>query len=325
MDLDYTILPGPDFSMVGQYSLTSLKEIYASENFRVQKQKGAFSLKYQPFSFFKTTLRYNPNISVVRAERDIVNSSAELKNANVDITPLTNVALKYNYQANHAFTKDPEYGFLLSSEDQTISNIYVLRLMPQEKVDLEFRSRYTTKLDNDLDDTDTANMYYTDGEGYEIEKGAAIYMRWTRELLLSLDYNNLRQVMDYQNAASLNVKINEDKYGFDAKYKYDMYWTYHLFGAYARRENLLVTENNITYEYSPGAGVAYRLVNFKLSYDYTYIETTMGDDSLRHKHDLSLTYDLNTFISFVTNAEHIDSVRPRYKTTDVLVKMSATF
>lgn len=325
VDFDYTIQPGPDFSTLGQYSLTSLKETFVSQSYRVQKQKGSFALKYQPWDFFKLNLRYNPNQSIVKAERDIVNSSVELKNANVDLSPWNNLSLKYNLLDNHSYTKNPAYNFILSSEDQTISDVYILRALPHEKVDLELRSRYTRKIDNDLNDTNTANMFYTDGKGYETEKGIAIYTRWTRELLLSLDYARMYEIMDYQNAPSLNIKLNEDKYGFDAKYKYDLYWTYHLFGSYARRENLLVTENNITYEYSPGAGVAYRILNFKISYDYTYIETTMGEETLKHKHDLSLTYDFNTFINLVANAQHIDSLRPRYKTTDVLVKFSATF
>jgi hypothetical protein len=44
----------------------------------------------------------------------------------------------------------------------------------------------------------------------------------------------------------------------------------------------LLERDNLTYEYAPGAGVAYRLLNFKVSYDYTRTESYLGEEVLRH-------------------------------------------
>ncbi len=327
MDLDYIITPFYEFNTAGQYSITSLKETLVSQDYRVQKEKGSFSLKWTPTNYLRTNLRYNPNISVVRADHDFVNSFSALKNFNLDYSPYAYSSFKYEYLDNYAFTKDLQNAstIYLKSEDETETNIYLLRISPTDKLDLDLKYRNSLINDDDLNNTNTTNVYYTGGKGYENERGFVLYGRPNREWLCAFDYSRAFQRMDYANEPSLNIKEQRDKYGLDAKYKLDQNWTLHFFGSFLRKENQLLSVDNLIYEYAPGAGISYRLVNFKTSYDYTRTESTLGADLLNHKHDLALTYDYNAFVNLILNAEHIDSERPRYKTTSVLTKFSATF
>jgi hypothetical protein len=59
----------------------------------------------------------------------------------------------------------------LSSEDRSASDIYLLRYSPLEKLDLEYKYRTTQLIDNDLNKTNSQNIYYTDGKGDEHEQG----------------------------------------------------------------------------------------------------------------------------------------------------------
>lgn len=334
VELDYLLAPSYKMRAIGQYQLSSLKEQFVSEDYRVRKQKGSFSLRWNPVDYLRTNFKYNPNVSIVELEREQVDSYAEVRNVSLDYAYFSCFNFKYNYLYSWNFAKEMVEvdNFRLQSEDRLESDNYLLRFFPHEKIDMELKYTHIDKLNTNINDTNTSNVYYAEGLGYETRKGLSFYSRLTRKILLTLDFTQEYEIMEYENEPSVNIEDLRNIAGFDTRYNLNRNWTFHLFGTFAKNENLLVSKNNITYEMAPGAGFTFKIINLKFSYDYTMTKSLLEGDSydvreeyLRHKHSAGISYDLSHFINFIVNAEHINSERPYYKTTDVLAKLSASF
>lgn len=325
MELDYALSPWDIFNSNGNYSIETLIEEFASTNQHIQKQRGNFLLRYQPFHQLRTTLRYAPNVSL--ADGRIPYALTEGQNAIVDLAPFNWSALKYTYTANRSQSKDITRlaDNILNSENQNQENMYLLRILPLEVLDLEFKYRDKNILDNFLDENITSNLIYSEGQGFVQEKGLNIYYRPWKHIQLINGYSITNEEMHYLNLPSFNAEIEQEIYNTNIQYQIGEYWTVFAGCDFLKTTDFLVSKNNITYEYAPGAGFSCRYTAFRLHYDYKKIESVLGEKNLKHQHNLSLEYYWSSYLQSSLTLEKIKSELPAYEIMDLLGKISASF
>ncbi|MDR2431318.1 MAG: hypothetical protein LBD99_03585, partial [Candidatus Margulisbacteria bacterium] len=325
LDTNYSLSPAGWLNSNGNYSIETLVEELSSANHRVQKQRGNFLLRCQPLNFLRLTLRYAPNISI--AETNLPYAFFAGQNAAADLAPFSWSSLKYTYTANHAQTRDtarlPEN--ILKTEAKNQENMYILRLLPLETLDLELKYRHKDREDDFLDELVTASLVYSEGSGYELEQGLNIYYRPGKKLQLNGGYAQSTEQMNYLNLPSFNVLLEREIYNSSLQYQLNERWTAYLSCDLLKSTDLLASANNVTYEYTPGIGLACRYTEFRLRYDYKKTESAQGEKSLRHKHNLGLEYYWNSHLQSSLTAEKVKSEIPAYETTDLLAKISASF
>ncbi|MDR1996992.1 MAG: hypothetical protein LBQ83_01515 [Candidatus Margulisbacteria bacterium] len=325
MELDYTLSPWEAWNSNGNYTLETLYEELASVNYRVQKQRGNFLMRYQPLPLLRATLRYAPNISLTA--ENIPYSFFTGQNAVIDIAPFPWSSLKYTYTGNQAQTKDTARlaENILKTETQNQENMYLLRLLPRETLDLEFKYRAKDKLDNFLDEQLTGNLVYSDGSGREREKGLNIYYRPWKQTQFTNGWSLSSEEMTYLHLPSLNARLEREQYNSGIQQQLNDYWTLYLGCDFFQTTDLLASANNITREYAPGIGLGCRHTEFRARYDYKKIESVQGEKSLRQQHNLTLEYYWSSYLQSSLTVEKIRSEIPAYETTDLLGKLSASF
>lgn len=324
-DIDLDLNPDPSLRAQGQYTVQSLVENYASENFQVQKQKGSFLGRWQPLSAFRTIFKYTPVRHIIKAETPILAAQNDLKNLICDISPTYWLSSKYSYTEQYSQSKDLSrlQENILQQESTGLHQGLLLKFSPLEKLDIELKHR-NTKLFETQRDTTTNNVYFK-GRGQEYENGLIFFTRPTRELTLETAYINEYRDLLYDTATSLDYKLVAETYRLDSKYRFLYFWTFRFFGSFHSMTDLLKPTDNITHEYTPGIGLGYRNAEFGISYDYSRTESTRGEDILSHTYIFNLQYDYSQYIQGSIARTQLVSERPRYITNEVIAKFSATF
>ncbi|GBR76305.1 hypothetical protein NO2_0875 [Candidatus Termititenax persephonae] len=323
-EIDYALSPSRFWNSNGNYSSETLLETFASANYRTQKQRGNFLLRLQPGSRLRVALRYSPNISL--AENSLPYSRAVLQNAALDYAPLNWLTVKYAYTGNQSKILDTAdlSAQSLKSETDNQENLYVLRWLPLDNLDWEFLWRVKRQLDNFRDENTSGNVY-SEGLGRETENSLTLYYRPRPRLQLTNGYSVSRAKMDYQNLPSRNIQMTSEKYNTAAEYAFSDHWTLYAGCDFLQIRDQLAATHNLTYEYAPSIGLGCRYTEFRLRYDYKKIELVQGGHGRRRQHDLSLEYYWNTYWQTSLAVEKVHSEIPRYATTDILGKFSASF
>jgi hypothetical protein len=131
--------------------------------------------------------------------------------------------------------------------------------------------------------------------------------------------------MRYLNLPSFNAEIEREGYNTNIQYHLGERWILSAGCDFLKTTDFLVSENNITYEYAPGAGISCRYTAFRAKYDYKKTESVQGDKTLRHQHNVSLEYYWSSYLQSSLTMEKVKSELPAYETMDLLGKISASF
>ena len=152
-----------------------------------------------------------------------------------------------------------------------------------------------------------------------------LYHRPTREWTMETGYTKLYKDLLYDTPTSLDYKLIIDTYKIDSKYRAWTFWTIRLFSSLERTIDLLQSENRETHLFTPGLGLGFKNQEWNISYDYSKTESTRGENILYHTHTTILQYDYSQYIHASFSKIQVISERPRYITSELLIKLSATF
>ncbi len=316
-DLAYRAEPSRAFKTDGKYTITSVYEEFPATSEAVSKQAGSFSFDLRPYRYLRLRYLYKPNFTkIVRTQTLSYNN--EQQQTEINLIPVKQILLGLIYKLRKSFSiykyDYPDYTVKERSED-TDSILYTFKTAPLQILSAEFNYLRENSLSNTLSSTQEPYAYIK-GQGAARKFDAIVKTSLSERFSIDSRYTYQKTDQGSGEASSNIVDTQSHTASLKGIWNYSEMWTFSLSGAYTRTEDDLLSQ--VTYTYSPGFGIIYRLgEKLRVDFDYTYSKSYAGAETEKTNYSLRTRYALSDFVDLTLQGEQEISHAPDYKLTDI--------
>ncbi|MFH1826158.1 MAG: hypothetical protein ABH823_02575 [bacterium] len=317
VDLAYKASPVDEFKSDGKYTITSLSEEFPTTAEAVAKHSASLSFDWRPWRSLRLRYLYKPNFT--RIERTQTDSyRSDQTQTEVNILPNKTMLIGWLQKIGNGFTvynnDYPNY-LIKNNAQQTLSNLYTLKLAPLRILSTEFNYFQESSDSQTLAATQEPYVY-TPGVGANTKFDALAKTSLTEQF--SIDSRYIYQKLDVGTGEAAANVTNTKAHTASLKgiWNRDVNWTFSLTGAYTRTTDYNLS--SITYTWAPGAGFIYRFTEkLRIDFDYTYSKSYAGAETEKNIYSLKTKYALSDFVDVTVRADREISVSPDYSLTDI--------
>lgn len=317
-DLTYKIYPVQMLGSDGNYSITSVKESFGSNEARVGKQSGSIKLDFRPLKALRFRYYFRPNFTIFDASGAKIYNN-ENQQAEVNWAILNDAALGYSYKTIDNFSIDKSSYPLLnrkSSSSFTTSNLYTLKAAPLSFLSLEFNVISENAVGDTLVSTTGATALYRRDNAKSMEYNAAVRTSLTQVIAIDSKYSHKTTMKGSGESETDTIYTLDQTGSVKGTWNPNTVWSFSVSGAGTMSRNLL--DQTRTYILSPGAGFIFRWGSvFRIDGDYTYSRYYSTAKNSTHKLSLKAKYSLSQYVNVSFTYDHERSGNPYYRTTDI--------
>jgi hypothetical protein len=316
-ELSYRAQPSKIFKAEGKYTINSVLEEFPTTPEAVSKQTGSFSFDLRPDRSLRLRYLFKPNFTLLTRTGGLTYNN-EQQQAEINYLPVKYAMLGLIYKLGKAFNiyKDdyPNYSVKEKIED-TDSTLLTLKMAPLKIMSTEFNYQVVNGDSRTLTTTQEPHAYL---KGNEFDRKFDAIVKTSLSEEFSIDSRYTFQKTDQGTGESSTNVTDKKSHTVSLKgiWNFDQHWTFSLRGAYARTTDYLLAQ--VTYTFSPGAGLIYRLGDkLRVDFEYTHSKSYAGEETELNKYLLQTKYALSDFADFILRAEQEVSISPDYRLTDI--------
>ncbi|OGC09076.1 hypothetical protein A3F86_01740 [candidate division WOR-1 bacterium RIFCSPLOWO2_12_FULL_45_9] len=317
LDLSYRAQPNETLKTDGKYTITSVLEEFSATSEAVSKQAGSFSLDYRPIKAIRLRYLYKPNFTrIVRTQGLSYNN--EQQQAEINIIPVQYALLGLIYKLGNSYSiyksDSPNYAVKENSLD-TNSILYTIKMAPFQILSTEFNYLVEKGDSRTLSSTQEPHTYT---QGRDVGNKFEAVIKSSLSEKFSIDSRYTYQKIDQGTMEALANLTDTKTHTAALKgiWNPQEIWTFSLSGAYSRTTDYLLSQ--ITYTFSPGAGIIYHLGDkLRVDFEYTYSKSYSGATTEKSAYSLRTKYALSDFVDLTLRADREISSSPNYRLTDI--------
>ncbi len=317
-NLAYKAQPTKIFKTDGKYAITSVIEEFPITGEAVSKQTGSFSFDLRPARFLRLRYLYKPNFTQILRTQTLSYNN-EKQQVEVNIIPVKYAMLGAIYKLGRTYNiykyDFPNYQVKENSNDSD-SVLYTLKMAPLPILSTEFNYFQENSFTNTLATTHEPYLY-TRGRG--VTRKIDTLAKTSLSEQFSVDSRYTFEKYDQGSGEALSDVLDTKSHSLALKFIWNQssFWTFSISSAYTRLTDHIL--NQVTYTFSPGFGLIYRLGDsLRIDFEYTYSKSYAGQETEKSNYALRTKYALSEFVDLILRAQQEVSRAPDYRLTDII-------